>query len=140
MAWLRRGLLAAVLLVLTGFAAAPASAGEGAAGGPIYVRLRPISFSVIGQTNRIDKEVSLMIDLELEDGKTEPMFDPFRRQVMDNFLVALSEVYDEQKPGDPPVAGEAIKDKLLDVVTQIAGPGLVHSVLIISIGERAHAR
>jgi hypothetical protein len=116
-------------------------AGEGSGpSGPTFVRLRPISFSVIGATNKIDKEVSLMLVLELDEGKTEQLFDPFRRQVLDVFLTTLNEIYDEQKPGDPPVSGDLLKDKLLEVATGITGPGLIHSVLILSVGERTHSR
>ena len=109
-------------------------------GGPVYVRLKPISFSVIGADDRVDKEVSILLDLELEQSKTEPMLDPYKRKMMDAFLVALNEIYTEHKPGDPPVAGDLLKDKLLQVATDITGPGLIHEVLIMSIGERSHAR
>jgi hypothetical protein len=108
-------------------------------GGPNYVRLKAIAFSVIGPTNKIDKEVSIMLDLELEPQKTEAMIDPFRRKMMDAFLVALNEIYTERKPDDPPVGGDELKDRLLQVATDITGPGLIHGVLIMSIGERPHA-
>ena len=81
-----------------------------------------------------------MLDLELCDGKTEQLFDPFRRQVLDGFLMALNELYDAQQPGDPPLPGEVLKDKLLQVATDITGPGLIRSVLILSVGERTHSR
>ena len=109
-------------------------------GGPVYVRLKPISFSVIGPDNRIAQEVSIQLDLEMEPEKTEPLLDPYKRKMMDAFLVTLNEAYTEHKPGDPPVGGDELKDKLMKVVTDIAGPGLVHGVLIMSIGERGHAR
>ncbi len=32
------------------------------------------------------------------------------------------------------------KTRLLEVATGITGPGLIHGVLIMSIGERGHAR
>src|SRR5579859_1871240 len=81
-------------------------------GGPVYVRLKPIAFSVIGPDDRIDKEVSVLLDLELEQNKTEPMLDPFKRKMMDAFLLALNEAYSERKPGDPPIGGDELKDKL----------------------------
>jgi hypothetical protein len=109
-------------------------------GGPVYVRLKPIAFSVIGPDNQIDKEVSILLDLELEPDKTEPLLDPFKRKMMDAFLVELNEAYTVHTPDDPPVGGDALKDKLLEVATGIAGPGLIHGVLIMSIGERGHAR
>jgi hypothetical protein len=109
-------------------------------GGPVYVRLKPISFSVIGPDNKVNKEVSVSLDLELEESKTEPMLDPYRRKMMDAFLVTLNELYTDRKPDDPPVAGDVLKDRLLEVATAIVGPGVVHEVLIMSIGERGHAR
>ena len=109
-------------------------------GGPVYVRLKPISFSVIGPDNRISQEVSIQLDLELEPEKAEPLLDPYKRKMMDAFLVTLNEIYTEHKPGDPPVGGDELKDKLMKVITDIAGPGIVHGVLIMSIGERGHAR
>ena len=109
-------------------------------GGPIFVRLKPISFSVIGPDNRIAQEVSVQLDLELEPDKNELMLDPYKRKMMDAFLVTLNEIYTEHKPGDPPVGGDDLKDKLLKVVTDLVGPGIVHGVLIMSIGERGHAR
>jgi flagellar basal body-associated protein FliL len=109
-------------------------------GGPVYVRLRPISFSVIGADNKIDKEVSILLDLELEPDKTEPQFEPYKRQVMDAFLITLNEAYTEQKPDDPPVGGDDLKAKLLKAATDITGSGIIHQVLIMSIGERGHAR
>jgi hypothetical protein len=108
-------------------------------GGPNYVRLKAIAFSVIGPTNKIDKEVSIMLDLELEPQKTEAMIDPYRRKMMDAFLVALNEIYTGRKPDDPPVGGDELKDRLLQVATDILGPGLIHGVLIMAIGERPHA-
>jgi flagellar basal body-associated protein FliL len=128
------------LLVLSPAAHAADSHATTMPGGPVYVRLKPISFSVIGPDNRIAQEVSVQLDLELEPEKNEQMLDPYKRKMMDAFLVALNEIYTEHKPGDPPVGGDDLKDKLLKVVTDIAGPGIVHGVLIMSIGERGHAR
>jgi nucleoside-specific outer membrane channel protein Tsx len=118
-----------------------AKAAEGAANaGPSYVRLRPISFSVIGATNKVDKEVSIMLALELEPGKDETAFDQFRRKVLDAFLITLNEIYEDRKSDDSPIAGEVLKDRLLEVANDVTGPGLIHSVLIMSLGERAHSR
>ncbi len=109
-------------------------------GGPVYVRLKPISFSVIGPDNKIDKEVSVLLDFEMEQDKNEGMLDPYKRKIMDAFLVTLNEIYSERKLDDPPIDGEELKSRLLDVATGITGPGLIHGVLIMSIGERGHAR
>ncbi len=105
--------------------------------GPVYIRLSPISFSVIGGTNKIDKEVSVMADLELEKGKTEQDFEPFRRNLIDSFLVTLTGLYDDSAPGGT-VAAEDVKIHLLEAAKQVTGPDFVHSVLLISVGERKH--
>ncbi|MGB8841048.1 MAG: hypothetical protein WCC64_08230 [Aliidongia sp.] len=137
-------LRALLLTICFALLSAPAAFAQGHApslpGAPVYVRLKPIAFSVIGPNNKIDKEVSILLDLEMEPDKTEPMLDPYRRKLTDAFMVALNEVYTEHRPDDPPVGGEILKDKLLQVATDIAGPGLIHGVLIMSIGERGHAR
>ena len=130
-------------IVVPGFwlalAGAPALAAEGyaagAPGGPAYVRMSPIAFSVIGPSNRIDKEVSVTVALELEQGKTEQMFEVYRRSVIDAFLVTLTAIYEDEHPDDP-VDSDDLKQRLLDTANQVAGKGLVHSVLLISLGER----
>jgi hypothetical protein len=137
-------LRALLLTVCLGMLPAPMAFAQGHAsslpGAPVYVRLKPIAFSVIGPNNKIDKEVSILLDLEMEPEKTEPMLDPYRRKLTDAFMVTLNQIYTEHQPDDPPVGGEILKDKLLQVATDIAGPGLIHGVLIMSIGERGHAR
>ena len=89
-----------LLLLITCLGLLPVSRGQAAEshatampGGPNYVRLKAIAFSVIGPTNKIDKEVSILLDLEMEPDKTEAMFDPYRRKMMDAFLLALNEIY-----------------------------------------------
>jgi hypothetical protein len=122
----------------------PAGAAEKVAttlpGGPVFVRLKPISFSVIGADNKLQKQVSIQLDLELEPDKAEPALDPYRRKMLDAFLVALDELYSDRKPDDPPVDGDELKGKLLDIATGITGPGLIHGVLIMAIGERSQSR
>jgi flagellar basal body-associated protein FliL len=129
-----------VLASLAGMMLAPgAHAAEthpgGVPGGPVYVRLPPIAFSVIGPSNRIDKEVSMSVDLELEEGKTEQEFEPYRRNLLDSFLVTLTSLYEDENP-DETVDSDQMKDRLLEAATAVTGKGFVHSVLLISVGER----
>jgi flagellar basal body-associated protein FliL len=130
-------LLLPLLLALA--SAGPALAAEthpgGVPGGPVYVRLPPISFSVIGPSNRIDKEVSISIDLELEKDKTEQMFEPYRRNLQDAFLVTLTSLYEDDNP-DGNVDTDQLKHRLLEAASDVTGAGFVHSVLLISVGER----
>ena len=128
-------------LCLATLAVSLAHAGEthsgGVPGGPTYVRLPPISLSVIGTDNKISKEVAVMADLELTKDKTEQMFEPYRRSLMDAFLVALTGLYEDDNP-DGKVTSDDMKQKLLEAATQVTGPNFVQSVLLISVGERVH--
>jgi len=108
---------------------------SGEPGGPAYVRMPPIAFSVIGPSNRIDKEVSITLALELEEGKNEQMLEAYRRTLMDSFLVTLTTLYEDENP-DGNVDTEQLKDRLLKAADQVTGPGLIHAVLVISLGER----
>jgi hypothetical protein len=122
---------------------APVRAAEGgtaAPEGPVFVKMPSVSFSVIGKDNRIQKEVQILINLELEKGKVEAVLDPFKRRLQDGFLVSMSEMWDSRPLDAPPLQGDAIKAKLLQVATDIAGPGIVKSVLLLGIGERSHVR
>jgi hypothetical protein len=122
---------------------APARAAEGGApgpDGPTFVKMPSVSFSVIGKDNKIQKEVQILINLELEKGKVEAVLDPFKRRLQDGFLVSMSEMWDSRPLDAPPIQGDVIKAKLLQVATDIAGPGIVKSVLLLGIGERSHVR
>jgi hypothetical protein len=137
----RRGFLGTIVLTICFAWTMAATAGEshpaGVPGGPAYVRLPPIALSVIGPNNKIGKEVSVMADLELTKDKTEQMFEPYRRNLMDAFLVALTGLYEDDNP-DGQVSSDAMKQKLLDAAQQVTGPDFVQSVLLISVGERSH--
>lgn len=140
----RRFFLIAVLAAL-GVAGLnpPARAAEGGGAppdGPVFVKIPSISFSVIGKDNKIQKEVQILVSLELEKGQIEAALDPFKRRLQDSFLISMSETWDSRAPDAPPVQGEEIKAKLLKVATDIAGPGIVKSVLLLGIGERSHVR
>jgi len=60
--------------------------------GPDYLRLTPIAFSVIGQDNKVDLEVSIALALELKPGITESMVSPYEHKIQDQILVALSDL------------------------------------------------
>ncbi len=131
---------AAALMLAVAFGHAAGAAESHPAGpedGPAYVRMPPIAFSVIGPTNKIDKQISVMVDLELEKGKTEQMFEPYRRSILDSFLVTLTGLYDDENPGCD-VAPDELKSRLLAAASDVTGPGFVHTVLLISVGERKH--
>ncbi len=135
--------LLAILAALALSAAAPALAAEGGShdpNAPVFVKTQGIAFSVIGSNNKIQKEVQLAILLELEKGKVEAALDPFKRKLQDAYLVAMSDMWENRAPDAPPVSGDEIKDKLMQVTTEITGPGIVKNVLIQGIGERSHVR
>lgn len=139
--------LRSLLLTLALAALAPAALGTSAyaaEGGdpnaPVFVKMQGIAFSVIGANNKIQKEVQLAISLEMEKGKAEALLDPFKRRLQDAYLVAMSDMWESRDKDAPPVSGDDIKDKLLQITTDVAGPGIVKSVLILGIGERSHVR
>ncbi len=135
-----------LLLIVAVFAlaaAAPALAAEGAAAdpnAPVFVKTQGVAFSVIGSDNKIKKEVQLAISLELEKGKVEAVLDPYQRKLQDAYLVAMSDLWENRAPDAPAVSGDEIKDKLMQVTTEITGPGIVKNVLLLGIGERSHTR
>lgn len=136
---MRSGRLRLMAVFVAIVSASASIAGEnipsGEPGGPAYVRMPPIAFSVIGPSNRIDKEVSITLALELEEGKNEQMLEAYRRTLMDSFLVTLTTLYEDENP-DGNVDTEQLKDRLLKAADQVTGPGLIHAVLVISLGER----
>jgi len=117
-----------------------AEGGAAPADGPVFVKMQSISFSVIGPDNKIQKEIQVLINLQLEPGKVEAVLDPFKRRLQDAYLISCSELWDSQPKDAPPVSGEEIKAKLLQVTTDIVGPGTVKAVLLLGIGERSHVR
>lgn len=117
-----------------------AAEGGGNPDGPNFVKMQAVAFSVIGADNKVQKEVQILVNLELEKGKLEAALDPFKRRLQDAFLVSLSEMWDSRPLDAPPISGEEIKAKLLKVTTDIVGPGIVKSVLLLGIGERSHVR
>ena len=140
--FLRRFLLIlAVAALVAPMLDGPALAAEGGnPDGPNFVKMQSVSFSVIGNDNKIQKEVQVLINLELEKGKLEAALDPFKRRLQDAFLVTLSEMWDSRAIDAPPISGEEIKAKLLKVATDIVGPGIIKSVLLLGIGARSHVR
>ncbi len=131
------GLMLAVWTGLDGAHAAEEEGGKDkAANGPVYARLKPISFSVIGPDNKITKEVSILLDLQLTQGKAQQDIEPFTRQIEDAFLVECTEIWDSQPVGAPPVRADRVKARLFKIASGITGPGLIDAVLIQELGER----
>jgi hypothetical protein len=136
-AFVRRRLSAVLILILlaTGL---PVRAGHAADGsiGPDYVRLTPISFSVIGDDNKIDKEVSVFLALELKTGVKEAELNPYTMRLQDTLLVALTQLWDSRPVHGPQIPTSEIKKTLLPVVQSVTGPDKVAQILILGIGER----
>jgi hypothetical protein len=104
--------------------------------GPDYVRLTPISFSVIGDDDKIDKEVSVFLALELKSGVKEAQLNPYTMRLQDSLLVALTQLWDSRPVRGPQIPATEIKQTLLPVVTGVTGPNKVAQILILGIGER----
>ena len=114
--------------------------GGGNPDGPNFVKMPVIAFSVIGADNKIQREVQIVINLEMAKGKLEPELDPFKRKLQDAYLIAMSDMWDARPANAPSVSGEDIKNTLYKTTTDVVGPDLVKSVLILGIGERSHVR
>ena len=138
--FLRSLLLTLAVLALAALGTPALAAEGGESNAPVFVKMQGIAFSVIGANNKIQKEVQLAISLELETGKVEALLDPYKRRLQDAYLVAMSDMWELRAKDAPPVSGDDIKDKLLQITTDVAGPGIVKSVLILGIGERSHVR
>ena len=63
------------------------------------------------------------------------MFEPYRRNILDAFLVTLPSLYEDENP-DGNVDTDQLKERLLESATEVTGKGFVHTVLLISVGER----
>ncbi len=135
---IRSCLILILIACLAGPVRAAEGGGEGKGAGPVYARLKPISFSVIGNTNKIEREVSILLSLELHEGKLEAEIEPNRRRLMDALFLTLSDVYDSAPPGNGPVPLPLIKERLLETAREVLGKDFVDTVLVISIGERPH--
>jgi hypothetical protein len=131
--WLRR-LCVAVLWTAILSLARPAGAAEQSIG-PTYLRLTPISFSVIGDDNKIDFTVDVILALELKPGVTEAMLSPYQPKIQDQALIALTDLW-ESRPMSAIVPTTQIKQTLLPIIVGIAGKDKVEQVLILGLGER----
>jgi hypothetical protein len=121
-------------------ATALAEGGEAIPGAPVYATMPPITFTVIRGDGRIDGIVAIKLALELEKGKTAQALEPFNRQLLDAFLVALQEAYDTPPADGSPVQIDGIKAKLLEAAQKVTGEGIVKAVYVESIGERGRSR
>ncbi len=135
------GFLAVELLSSAGAARAddaPPPPSEGKSALPVepdYYRLVPITFSVIGEDNKIDEEVTILLSIEMANGNKEPALDPYVARIQDAFLVALNDMWDSQSGGSR-VTDQQVKDKLGVIARKIAGDKLVSSVLVLGISEK----
>jgi hypothetical protein len=120
-------LLCAVALVSRARAAEPNI-------GPNYLRLTPIAFSVIGDDNKVDLQVSIVLALELKPGITEAMVQPFEPKIQDKALVALTDLWESQ-PLAVTVETSQIKRMLLSVISGVTGDDKVQQILILGLGE-----
>jgi hypothetical protein len=132
-------LLAIVIssLVWLGFAAAQAA--ETAPAGPAFVRLDTITVPVF-EGDTMTRQASLVLALELEEGRTEADLAPVRRRLVDAYLTELTRIFEERAFAERLIDPSVIKPRLLETTQRVAGPGLVKDILIQQALERARRR
>jgi hypothetical protein len=132
-----------LIALLFGLGGRPAAAeegkkpatGEGAVQGPTYVRLPPIVLPVFEGTH-ITRRAGIVLDLELEPGRTELELEPNRRQLYDAFISDLYALYDQESGTGRVINAVRIKERLQGTCDRVLGPGFVHEVLIQQAYER----
>jgi flagellar basal body-associated protein FliL len=129
-----------VVALLAG--AAPAVAADRSAvvmpvpGQPFFVQLPPIFVPVIGK-DRVSRQVSVALAVEIADGAHAPDIEPKRAALNDAFLNDIY-VYVQQRGGIGTTSGErALKDRLRDTAQRILDPVEVKEVLVEEFFEQS---
>jgi hypothetical protein len=112
---------------------------EGAADGPVFVKLPPIVLPVYNG-NRVTRQAGLVLALELVQGKTEADVEPNRRRLYDAFITALYAIYETRGDADRIIDPTQIKQTLQGASDRVLGPGVIKQVLIQQAFEGARAR
>jgi hypothetical protein len=112
---------------------------EGAAEGPVFVKLSPIVLPVYSG-NRVTRQAGLVLTLELVKGKSEADVEPNRRRLTDAFLTDLYAVYELRGTADRIIDPAIVKQTLQGASDRVLGAGVVQQVLIQQAFEATRAR
>lgn len=112
---------------------------EGAADGPVFVKLPPIVLPVYSG-NRVTRQAGLVLSLELVQGKTEADVEPNRRRLYDAFITELYAIYETRGDADRVIDPTQIKQTLQGASDRVLGPGVIKQVLIQQAFEGARVR
>jgi hypothetical protein len=103
--------------------------------GPVFVRLQPFTLPVF-EGNTVTRQATVVVALELEQGKTEADVDRLRPKLVDAFLGELREIYEKRRHEPRVIDAGIIKPRLKEAADRILGPGIVDDVLIQQAFER----
>src|SRR5713226_3228611 len=133
-------LLVAVLCAGVSLAAARATAaGEGgseeaapAVTGPAFVRLPLFNIPVI-ERDRVTRQVTVGIALELADGLRAESIDGKKPAVIDAFLRDLYGMFAQRGSASRIANQQSIKQRLTQTADRVLGPGTVRQVLVLQL-------
>jgi flagellar FliL protein len=129
----------AIVIFSVLLAVAARAAEQKAPEGPVFVTLPAITIPVY-EGERLARQASLVLALELEKGRVEADVAPLRPRLVDAYITDLTAIFEQRSFEDRLIEPQAIKPKLLETTERVLGPGLVKDVLIQQAMERARRR
>jgi hypothetical protein len=140
--WRRRAAAGVISSLLALASADGALANESAAkkpAGPAFVKLPPLVLPIFDGA-AIRGQASLILSLELVDGKPEEDVAVQQRRLVDAFLETLSLVYEERAKAERVIESATVKTRLKAAADRVLGQGVVREVLILQAAERSARR
>jgi hypothetical protein len=125
-------LLLALLLLACGLA--PAAYADDEKGGPAYLKLDPVDFSVLSDDGRLKIQVSIQLALELEPGLTEATMRAYQPKIEDKILPILDTLWESEAP-NAPVSVQQIKQVLTPAIIDVTGKDKILEVLVLDVRE-----
>jgi hypothetical protein len=123
------------VLVLGLGASAQASASAEKPSGPTFFKMPPIVLPIFDGAV-VKGQASLVLALELAEGKTEDDVKIQRPRLVDAFMDALTRIYEERANAERVIDAAVVKPRLLDAADRVLGHGVVREVLIQQAFER----
>jgi flagellar FliL protein len=132
--------LAAAFLILAGVPVRAAEHGEKASApppgsGPVFYKLPPIVLPVF-EGDVVTRQASLVLALELAQGKSEDAITGYQRRLLDAFIGDLYAIYEQRQRAERVIDPTVIKPRLQASADRVLGPGVVREVLIQQAFER----
>lgn len=128
-------MLAVALAAAPGAQAASSTTSLHSEGGPTFVVMRPITLPVI-QGTEVVRQITLMLTLELGEGRNEFSVDEVRPRLVQAFIDDLTKIYEKTNFATQTVDAVRIKKTLQASADRVLGQGVVVGVLIQQAMER----